>query len=164
MCSWHLATMVTLAGGWLVGGLAVAGCPHGERSPWDQHRSTTVPPRWRPARGAGAGTGGSGMAGWLESTTGIPSRGRSTGRNACACMAKSKSTCAVSALAQQPPASGTLTGSWHTVQSCQEIALFKAAALIGTLCVPSGIGVGAQKLRCAPRKIIFGLDGGPESV
>jgi len=39
----------------------------------------------------------------------------------------------------------------HTRQICQEIAVFKAAAFIGTLCVPYGIGVGAQKLRCARR-------------
>ena len=70
-----------------------------------------IPPSLCPARVPGrAGTGGGGMAGWLESTTGIPSRGRSTGRNACVWMARSKSTCAVSALAQQPPTSGTLPG------------------------------------------------------
>ena len=55
------------------------------------------------------------MAGWLESTTGIPSRGRSTGRNACAWMAKSKSTCAVSALAQQPPHFWDVTKDWNAV-------------------------------------------------
>jgi hypothetical protein len=46
------------------------------------------------------------MAGWLESTTGIQSRGRSAGRHAGAGMAGSKSTSTVSALAEQPPVLG----------------------------------------------------------
>ena len=44
-----------LAWRWLGGGLPVACSPHGGRGPWDRHRSTTAPPRYRPARGAVAG-------------------------------------------------------------------------------------------------------------
>ena len=104
LACWWLGGGLAVAWRWLVVPMGVGA--HGTHTVALPHRHASA----KPGVPGLAGTGGGAMAGWLESTTGIPSRGRSTGRNACAWMAKSKSTCAVSALAQQPPTSGTLPG------------------------------------------------------